>query len=385
MSRLANLGHEVIFVDPPIRVKKLVKQVLQGKWSLRRLLTGSRVVKTGFGENAELINFSPVTLSYSEDPNLTQFNTQRFVGVTHASPWTRHASPLQGNEIKTVLWVYNPSMREYIEQIPHDLLVYDCVDNYPAMANYQRLRLSEMVNEWEESIAKTSDLVFATTPGLVEKLKKINPETYFVPNAGSYEIFSKADRKIVTMPKALEGLESPIVGFTGTIDNYKVNSELIKRAVESYPNFSFVIVGPSGEADKAPDVASLKLLPNVHFLPEVAYKDQLPYYTYFDEFIIPYRLNDYTVKGCFPIKFIDALAAGLPTVVTNLPSYENYQAVCSIGKDDAEFVRMIGRAILEDSPERRRARQKVAAENSWDGKVSKQLEFINKIINIKAP
>ena len=386
MARLANLGHNVLFVDPPIRIQKLVKQVVGGQWSLSRLVTGDRVVKTEFEENKELINYTPLTFSYSEDPNLIGFNVRRLLTGRHTGRPLQSKRSEIGSELprtfqqkdgKTILWVYNVSMREYVDKIPHDFLIYDCVDDYPSMANYERLGLSDQVKTWEEELTKKADLVFGTTPGLVEKLSKLNANTHFVPNAGNYELFSKVTRQNAPKPEALASISAPIIGFTGTIDDYKVDTALIVKTARQYPQYSFVIIGPRGETDKSPDLSILKTLANVHFLSEIKYEAQASYYAYFDAFIIPYRLNNYTVKGCFPVKFFDALSAGLPTIVTNLPAYKAYKDVCYIGRTEEDFVKMVGQAVTEDSLERRQARQVVAKDNSWDGKVTKMLAFLS--------
>ncbi len=93
-------------------------------------------------------------------------------------------------------------------------------------------------------------------------------------------------------------------------------------------------------------------------------------------FIIPYVLNDYTVGGCFPVKFHDGLAAGLPVVVTDLPAYLPFKDVSYISKTFEEFSNNIEKALKEDSPEKIKARQQVAKENNWDGKVAKMLSLI---------
>lgn len=368
MSRLANLGHQVVFVDPPIRLQKLVKQVIEGKWSLKRLLTGAREVTTEFGTNAKLLDFTPVTLNYSEDPNLTGFNVGRLLAGRSPQP-----------DRSVVLWVYNPSMREYVDKIPHDILVYDCVDDYPAMANYKRLGLSQRIKDWENVLVKKANVVFASAPGLVNRLKDLNERTYFAPNAGSYELFSIASRKSTACPVSLRGIKPPIIGFAGTIDDYKVDAGLVLKAAKACPDYSFVIVGPRADTDKAPDLDELSALPNVRLLPEVKYEDQVPYYAYFDAFIIPYRLNEYTVGGCFPVKFFDSLAAGLPTIVTNLPAYELYQSVCYIAKSGEEFVTMIKQAVSENSGSKETLRKNIAKENSWDNKVEKMLRVIKEL------
>jgi glycosyltransferase involved in cell wall biosynthesis len=247
------------------------------------------------------------------------------------------------------------------------------------MANYKRLGLSQRIKDWENVLVKKANVVFASAPGLVNRLKDLNERTYFAPNAGSYELFSIASRKSTACPVSLRGIKPPIIGFAGTIDDYKVDAGLVLKAAKACPDYSFVIVGPRAETDKAPDLEELSALPNVRLLPEVKYEDQVPYYAYFDAFIIPYRLNEYTVGGCFPVKFFDSLAAGLPTIVTNLPAYELYQSVCYIAKSGEEFVTMIKQAVSENSGSKETLRKNIAKENSWDNKVEKMLRVIKEL------
>jgi hypothetical protein len=92
--------------------------------------------------------------------------------------------------------------------------------------------------------------------------------------------------------------------------------------------------------------------------------------------LIPYQLNDYTVGGCFPVKFHDALAAGLPTVVTNLPAYAPFRDVSYIAKSPEEFSEFVELALKQDSDEKIRQRQQVAKQNTWEDKVQTQLSII---------
>ena len=229
-TRVAERGHEVLFVDPPIRLRKLVKQVLEGRWGLRRILTGFYVTPV-FGCHSELVSesnvgnpnvktqnpnkipnpkskeslgfwnlcgkmlkrvqhdvvstagsltvFTPLTVSVSESPNLADFNVNRM----------RRQFP-EFFDGSAVLWVYNPAMIEYVEKIPHQLLVYDCVDDYPSMANYARLGLSEEVARREGEITTRADVVFATTRRLAEKLSQYSNTVQYVGNAGDYERFA---------------------------------------------------------------------------------------------------------------------------------------------------------------------------------------------------
>ncbi|MBP8961116.1 hypothetical protein KBG31_02745, partial [Patescibacteria group bacterium] len=87
--------------------------------------------------------------------------------------------------------------------------------------------------------------------------------------------------------------------------------------------------------------------------------------------------NEYTVGGCFPVKFHDALAAGLPTVVTDLPAYAPFKEVSYVAKTHEEFVSLVKKALIENDRSKELERQKVAEQNDWDGKVEKMLQIIS--------
>ena len=120
---------------------------------------------------------------------------------------------------------------------------------------------------------------------------------------------------------------------------------------------------------------------NVYFLGLKPWAEIPEYFNNFDVFYIPYNLNKYTVEGCFPVKYFEGLAAGLPTVVTNMPAYQGFNPDGYIAKTDDEFVEMIKRAYEEDNIEKQNMRKKIASENSWSGKVDKQLKLINEKFN----
>ena len=464
-TRVAERGHEVLFVDPPIRLRKLVKQVFEGRWPLWRIFTGFYAMPVsgchselgsesnvenpnvkiqmsnkapnpkskkclgfwaldfigilGFGfwnfckwilnrvqdgdnrpvrdnESYGLAVFTPLTLSFSESPNLTDFNIRRM----------RNQFPdfFDGS---AVLWVYNPAMDEYVEKIPHRLLIYDCVDDYPSMANYIRLGLSREIAAKEDKITRKADVVFATTRHLARKLSRYNNNVHYVGNAGDYERFAPVGKarlserskrvqpsrglnplfgtargrndgvwKRVEPWEGLNPIGRPRIGFTGAIDEYKLNLPLLAKIAKAYPAYSLVLVGPQGVADSQPDLSELKKLPNVHFIGPQPYEEMPKFFAGFDCYIIPYNLNNYTLKGCFPVKFFDALAAGLPTIVSNLPAFGPFADVCYIGGSDEEFISLIGKALEEDSPEKIKVRMQIAQRNSWEKKVERMLNII---------
>ena len=62
-------------------------------------------------------------------------------------------------------------------------------------------------------------------------------------------------------------IRSPIVGFSGGIDDYVVDLDLLKRVAQELPGRSLVLIG-----DATCPIHSLLSLPNVHWLGFGPYK-----------------------------------------------------------------------------------------------------------------
>lgn len=374
MSRLGRLGHRVLFVEPPINTGNIfIRQVLEGAWPVKRLVTQTKVEPT-----SGVLIYSPLNTI----PNMKVTNKW------HIGRIKKLAAKHFDSTRKTLLWVYHVQLKglaDYLDAIPHDLLIYDCVDNYlgfPENASkFATTVLNKDLPAQEAMLAKRADLVFATAPGLVDRLIKLNPKTYFTPNVGDYEKFKDA-KAIKTPPEDIKRIKKPIVGFTGALDEHKFDLELFRKLAAELSEVSFVLIGSLVRKDKVATKESLGLenLSNVYLLGTRPY-DSIPgYYGAFDAFIIPYQLNDLTVGGCFPVKFHDALAAGLPVVVTDMPVYTLFKEVCYISKSREEFVDNVRRALREDSQEKIKVRQEVARQNNWDGKVQRLLALIDQSV-----
>ncbi len=368
MSRLPKLGHDVLFVDPPINTGRLfLRHLLQGKWSLKRLLTKIKRTEEGVTVFSPL-NSHPISQKYS---------------VKHAEKINKISDRIfKDKDRKTVLWIYHVEIKgleNYLKHIKHDFLVYDCVDNYEGFPKYNTPEKKKWIQDQEEMLATRANIVFSTTPGLMERLKKYNPKTYFTPNVGDYERFFDIKNKGFEIPEDIKDIKKPIVAFTGAVDEYKFDKELFQKIAEENSEYSFVIIGPMALKDRSSSKKELGFenLNNVYFLGTKDYKDLPKYLAHFDEMIIPYQLNDYTVGGCFPVKFLDYLAVGLPTVVTDLPTYVPFDTVCYVSKNYDEFSLNVKKALEENSDMKIKQRQEVAKVQNWDGKISNMLNLVS--------
>lgn len=367
---MAKLGHKVLFVDPPINAGNVfLAQISRGLWSLARIITRQKDDPSG------VKIFTPV--------NLLPFS--QITAPFHISEIKRIGKKFFNPNRKTILWIYHveiASIEKYLKDLNYDFLVYDCVDNYEGFPAYNTQQKKEKIRKQEKFLAEKANVVFATAPGLIQKLKTYNDNVFFTPNVGDYEKFRVVKDLVNQVPADLEAIARPRVGFTGALDPYKFDTNLLKVIAAENPEVSFVLIGQMALKDKEAQLKSLGLskFKNIHFLGFRPFDVLQYYFAGFDAFMIPYVLNDYTVGGCFPIKFHDSLAAGLPTIVTDLPAYAPFKDVSYISKNYVEFSANIRKALKEDSPQKSRQRQEVAKDNNWDGKVDMLLNIVGEFI-----
>lgn len=371
MTRLAKMGHKIIFVDPPINFGRVfLRQVQKGYWTFLRFLLG-------YKKEGNVMVYTPIKYYF-----FSKFSTFLF-----SEKINNLAQGFFSKRNKTLLWIYNVEiehLEEYLSQVKRDFLIYDCVDYYAGFPRYETREQKELFLEVEKKLTENSDLVFATAPGLVERLKKINKNTFYTPNVGDFEMFHNIKEKYKNdRPKELKSISGPIIGYIGALDSYKFDYELLKKSAVTYPEYNFVIIGDIALKDREGSLKELGLdnLPNVHFLGSIPFVKTPKYMAHFDCELIPYVYNDYTIGGCFPVKFFNTLSAGIPSIVTDLPVFAMYKNVAYISKTHDDFVNNIGKALSENSLTKINERISVAKENTWDAKVSNMLSIINSHIH----
>lgn len=381
-NQLAAKGHKVIFVDPPLRFKAL-KSIFN---LISKRNDGLVVYKP-----INIFNFFP----FSFINTFVQLLTIKKIISNFSEP-----------DSKIVLYIYHfdyPDLRNFFNKLNHDVSVYDCVDIYSEFPEYSLgvkvnpsiisfiqkiddylkvklnqggLKLKNWVDSQEEWLCKNCDLVFASAPGIINRLNTWRSDVKYLPNAVDFEKFDHAVPD--PEPDDLKDIPHPRIGFSGAIDSYKNNISLIEKCALAYPKYSFVLIGPEKVSDPNLDLSKLKKLSNVYFLGEKPWEQTPSYFDHFDAYFIPYNLNDYTI-GCHPIKYFEGLASGLPTLIT-LSSVKEFNPDNYVTEDSEQFVKNIELAINTDSPEKRIKRKNLAREHTWSGKVDKQLGFISKIL-----
>lgn len=358
MARFAERGHRVLYVDPGASWPAL-RHWLRGDYPASALWRWAR------HERPNLWRMLPLLLP------LRQFEPLKPLSWRVPARAIRRFLHEQGWP-EPILWVYHPEAARILDRLPARLVCYDCVDDYSTFPQYRGRQ--ERIVALERRILERADLVFATSPALYEAKSQMNPHTYLVPNVGDAEHFSKAMAPETAVPDDLLQIPAPRIGFVGAVDDYKVDVALLAEVARGRSDWSFVLIGPVGVAEKQPRLQALRL-PNVHLLGYRPYEALPAYLKGVDVCIIPYAVNEHT-RSVMPIKVFEFLATGKPVVVTPLPSLLPFRETVRVADGAAEFVRAIAESMESDDEAQRAARLALARANTWEKRVDTLLDLV---------
>ena len=269
-----------------------------------------------------------------------------------------------------LLWVDGGSSAPAIAAVPHDLLVYDCVDLDWAYSHFAPRRAA--LRAWHELLLARADLVFFSMGALCQEQQARRGGCHFVPNACSQSHFA-AD---LACPAPLRPLPWPRLGFVGAMLARRFDCDLIANLARHHPEWHFPLVGEADQAVRA----ALAGLENVHLLGRQPHPEMPAYLAHFDVCLLPNRV-DTELSYCFPKKLWEYLAAGKPVVSTAIPEALPLQGLVRVGHTRQEFARQVQAALMEEADpasaaQSRARRRELAQENTWDQRVEQIVQIL---------
>ncbi|WP_276480924.1 glycosyltransferase [Paraflavitalea pollutisoli] len=262
----------------------------------------------------------------------------------------------------------------FVRSLPADIKpiysVYQSMDDI-TQVGYSNRHGSKL----EEEIVRNFDFTLCTSKELTRLKSAFSPNTYFHPNAADISVFNKAALEVLPRPKELQGIDKPIIGYTGSIE-YRSDFELLKKIAEQHTDKILFFVGPiQGDEHKA---VGLDKMPNVIFAGPRKITELPDYLQYFDCVIIPFKKNTLT-RSIYPLKINEYLAAGKPVIATHFSEdIYTFRDVAYVVDSHEEFLQTIDKSIAENNEERKQARMKVAATNTWTARVDQFWQILER-------
>ncbi|MFZ5830721.1 MAG: glycosyltransferase [Planctomycetota bacterium] len=252
-----------------------------------------------------------------------------------------------------------PNVADLIDRLPVARWVYYCVDDFSNWKGMDAAAIKSM----ESQLVQRADVIVAASPKLQESLRKRGRDALLLTHGVDLEHWEVARSALVaSQPVAeLEGLESPLVLFWGSI-NWQLDVEFLRRLSAEMPSGTIALVGPKSDVD--PRVFDL---PRLVWIPPVPY-DRLPQLAAkADVLVMPY-LNGPGLDESQPLKLKEYLAAGKPAVVRDLPANRVWSEALDLVRTPGEFSERVRERLLEGLPASQANARRPLANESWADK-----------------
>lgn len=273
-----------------------------------------------------------------------------------------------------VLWIYNPHEGHLADTVPHDLLIYDIMDEYRGFPWAPPNIVAE-----EEALLRRADWVFAGTQALYDARQPLAEEKIECILSGvETDRFAEGDPDRLADPEftRLRRCYRKMAGYAGMVD-LRIDRDLLARAARAMPDWGFVLIGPVAEA-----MSELEGIKNIHLLGARPYEDLPHYYKAWDAALLPFVHNSVTAH-INPTKMLEYGAAGTPIVARALPDVARfYSDGARLYETPAEFIehlKTIDTATAEaQAPTLANARA-WADERSWDALANRMLDRVKEL------
>jgi teichuronic acid biosynthesis glycosyltransferase TuaH len=338
-TAFSDLGHHVLYVDPPVSPLSLVRQPER----LGDLLGAARE-----SPRPGLEVWRPRVVPGQNSAVGQRVNTailRRGIGRLLGTPDLSVITSLEARGLAPSL----PGRR-----------IYCSIDSFEDLPGTN----TDVIRERERRMAEVVDLVVACSLPLQRQWRSRGTEALYVPHGCDPVFLGSAP---AAPPSELAAAPRPRVGYVGSM-NFRIDTGLLEAARRAVPEGSLVMIGGQwGAAGPRADpaVRSLCRHANVVSIGHRPVEDLPRWLAALDVGLVPYRAESAFNRKSYPLKILQYLAAGLPVVSTPNGATEELAAEVATAVDAAQFEIAVGRAVREDTAERRAARRAAAARRPW--------------------
>ena len=368
MSNFAKNGNKVLFIENTGARSPGIKDYSRIKNRIKNWIKGVKGIRE---EIDNLYVFSPIVLPFPYS-RIARWINRRLMLVT-IERWMRSA-----DFTNPIIWTFLPTPLsiDIADNLTRKLFIYYCIDNFAASSAHAR-----KIKQSEKTLLSKVDMVFTTSRELYNYCSGYNKQVYTFPFGVNFSQFERVSSGSKEKPLELKDIRPPMIGYVGGVHKW-IDLDLIKKAAENHPEYSFVFIGPVQT-----DVSRLSGLKNIYFLGKKDHEILPCFIKAFDACIIPYLITDYT-NNVYPTKLNEYLALGKGVVSTALPEVCSFNSqfgedLVYIAHDVSDFSSLIRKAMDEKGQEVRDKRINVARQNSWENRMEEMCALIEKEIQVK--
>lgn len=235
-------------------------------------------------------------------------------------------------------------------------LVYDRIDLHTGFAG-----VPGSVARLETELMRGADLVLASSPVLRAGAEGVARATALVPNAVALEDFPPPRRRFG---------EPVVLGYVGALAGW-FDAAAVGALAVARPQWRIRLAGHV----ESREVERLGRLGNVELLGEIPYEQVPSFLAGLHALIVPFHDQPLT-RAVDPVKFYEALAAGLPVVSRRLPALARWQEPLVYAYDEGGLLAATERALDGDGETMAQQRRERASVETWGVRAEQVLALL---------
>src|SRR5688500_4416270 len=252
MRRFARAGNKVIFVNSismgmvSVRHKDFLRRVT------RKLKSYAKLART---TDEGITVVSPAVLPFYGTAAARKLNQQMLIAqIGFLARKKKMTAP--------ILWIAIPTAAELIGKMGESLVIYQVSNKYDANAEDHSVDPQTIRLLHEHAIEK-ADIVLYSGRKLMAEARSGLEKSYLLEQAVDFDHWSAATK--LRPAEHIAAIPHPRLGYFGAIEPWLMDQELIKQASIERPDWNWIFIGNLARG------TDLLNLPNVHFIPPVAY------------------------------------------------------------------------------------------------------------------
>lgn len=337
----------------------------RGRWQPRRI----------HPEAPSLAIECPLMLSGEYKNSVIRNINGRGIAAEAAAALRRHAAFRDADPRNLLFLANTPFHQDMIDALqPARGVVYDLIDDFVAFGwapPEGRAREAELL--------RRADLLFTGTGTLLDTKTKGHPDAHFIGCGVDYRRFAAGPDE--PEPEELRSLPRPILGYIGTLSD-RLDRALLEALALRFPEASLVLIGPVHGSFGPPLTGR-----NIHNLGLRPASALAAYSARFDVALMPFAQTE-AARAIHPVKTLEYLAAGCPTLSTPIPDVERYYAgIVEVAPAVEPFLARVA-GLLAETPEQRAARRERgrahAVHRTWAAMVSAMDTHLRRIVAAKS-
>jgi hypothetical protein len=271
-------------------------------------------------------------------------------------------------QVKFLCWYLNikrpsafvsmPTMTPAVERCRWVKVVFERCDDFTTMPGVNKTQIWAL----EKRLLDVADAATYVHEGLMEREQGLVKQSVLVGHGVDFDQFVAVRPTLderVAIPRSMQNLPKPIIGFYGALDEYRMDVELMIKIARHIAPATLVLIGP-----EQMDLSRILAEKNVVHIPQQPPHELAIHAAHFDVGIIPFLQNEFN-EMCNPIKLKEYLALGYPTVAIDLPAFKPYASLIYLAQSHEEFLNGLDQALRENDPLLIAQRRAAVADSRW--------------------